>query len=127
MPRLPDAQQLYHPGASGYTSPIEDPAAPTPHGPENSCVNFDVRSATVCAALGDPQLEEVEAHKVGDNYFPAGSDLFLQGVKSEYLYTIKEGWVMMYTLLQDGRRQINEFCLTGAFIGGQSDMTGPSS
>ncbi|MBT4710703.1 MAG: Crp/Fnr family transcriptional regulator [Alphaproteobacteria bacterium] len=86
-----------------------------------------MRSATVCAALGDPQLEEVEAHKVGDHYFPAGSDLFLQGTQSEYLYTIKEGWVMLYTLLQDGRRQINEFCLTGAFIGCQSDMMGPSS
>jgi CRP-like cAMP-binding protein len=39
-----------------------------------------------------------------DHYFPAGSDLFLQGVQSEYLYTIKEGWIILFTLLQDGRR-----------------------
>ena len=106
---------------------MENPAMPTPQGPGNQCLNCGVRSVTVCAALGDPQLAEVEAHKVGDHYFPAGSDLFLQGVQNEYLYTIKEGWVMLYTLLQDGRRQINDFCLTGAFIGCQSEMAGPSS
>ena len=83
---------------------MESAAIPTPQGPGNQCLNCGVLSVTVCAALGDPQPAEVEAHKVGDHYFPAGSDLFLQGVQSEYLYTIKEGWIILFTLLQDGRR-----------------------
>ena len=102
-------------------------AGPMPQNSGTPCSNCGVRDATVCAALDDTRLDEVEAHKIGDQFIPAGSDLFLQGEQNEYLYTIRDGWAMLYTLLQDGRRQITEFCLSGAFIGCQSDRTLPMS
>lgn len=102
-------------------------ARTVPRKSEAQCVNCGVRAQTVCAALGDPQLGEVEAHKLGDQSIPAGTDLFLQGERNQHLYTVKDGWVMLYTLLKDGRRQINEFCMAGAFIGCQSDLTGPAA
>ncbi len=96
-----------------------------PRKSQAQCVNCGVRAQTVCAALGDPQLEEVEAYKLRDQSIPAGSDLFLQDEQNDHLYTVQNGWIMLYTLLKDGRRQINEFCMAGAFIGCQSDLTGP--
>lgn len=49
---------------------------------------------------------------------PAGRDIVSQGEPFQCLYSIVDGWVMLYTLMEDGRRQILEFCPPGSMIGG---------
>jgi CRP-like cAMP-binding protein len=91
-----------------------------------TCAACGVRGQTVCAPLGIAELDIVESFRVGSRKLGAHTDIFSQGEVGSEVYTILGGWVMLYTLLEDGRRQIVDFCLPGAFIGFQPDLDAPS-
>lgn len=82
----------------------------------SSCADCGIRPQTVCSGLSAAQLREVEAIKVRDREFPVGSHLFRQGQELAHAHTLKRGWVMLYELLPDGRRQVHEFCVRGAVV-----------
>lgn len=90
---------------------------PAPH----SCVGCQVRHQTICAPLTDAQLREVEATRLHDQLVPRGSHLLRAGESGGAFFTVKSGWVMLYSLLPDGARQIHEFALPGAFLGYQPE------
>lgn len=56
-------------------------------------------------------------YRSGDRKMAAGRDLFSIGDPSKFIYNLLSGWVAMYTLLEDGRRQIVHFALPGAVMG----------
>lgn len=84
-----------------------------------------VRHDTLCAPLTDAQLTPVEAIRLHDQAVPRGTDIFRSGERCQNFYTIKDGWVMLYGLLSDGRRHIHKFALPGAFLGHQTDAETP--
>lgn len=51
-----------------------------------------------------------------DREVKAGRDLFRLGETGEAIYNLVDGWVALYTLLQDGRRQIVQFALPGTVL-----------
>jgi CRP/FNR family transcriptional regulator len=55
-------------------------------------------------------------YKSADREVKAGSDLFRLGEGGEAIYCLVDGWVVLYHLLQDGRRQILQFALPGAVL-----------
>ncbi|MFZ2156315.1 MAG: Crp/Fnr family transcriptional regulator [Bradyrhizobium sp.] len=55
-------------------------------------------------------------YKSADREVKAGSDLFRLGEGGEAIYSLVDGWVALYHLLQDGRRQILQFALPGAVL-----------
>ena len=55
--------------------------------------------------------------------FAAGMELFAQDEPNEDVFTVVEGWVSLYYILEDGRRQILEFLLPGDICGLES-LTG---
>ncbi len=55
-------------------------------------------------------------YKSADREVKAGSDLFRAGEGGEAIYSLVDGWVALYHLLQDGRRQILQFALPGAAL-----------
>jgi CRP-like cAMP-binding protein len=59
----------------------------------------------------------LDKFKAGDRLSKAGSDLFSTGEPSDAIYYLLDGWVHLYKLLQDGRRQILHFALPGAVLG----------
>ncbi len=91
----------------------------------NPCAACPVREWAICQALPDDELDVVEEFRSGERAFPAGVDLFLQGEPWNELYTVLNGWMFMYKLLEDGRRQITKIVLPGDFVGFQPDLDAP--
>jgi CRP/FNR family nitrogen fixation transcriptional regulator len=55
--------------------------------------------------------------------FPAGTEIYAQGEKSDSLYKVEFGAIRIYRLLADGRRQISAFHLAGEIFGFEADRT----
>lgn len=89
------------------------------------CAQCGVRNQTVCAPLSLDDLHIVESYRSGERRIAAGAELFAQGETCAEVFTLLDGWAMLYEMLEDGRRQIMEFCLPGAFLGFQADMSRP--
>ncbi len=56
-------------------------------------------------------------YKSGYRKVDTGCDLFSLGEQHDVIYALAEGWVALYKLLEDGRRQILHFALPGAVLG----------
>lgn len=78
------------------------------------CQTCFTRGASVCRRLTDAELSAAGAV---NRLVAPGQDVFSQGEPCGDVFTILEGWVILYELLEDGRRQILEFCLPGDVIG----------
>lgn len=61
-------------------------------------------------------LRVTNRYKSIDREFKAGCDLFRLGESGEAIYSLVDGWVALYNLLEDGRRQILHFALPGAVL-----------
>lgn len=59
----------------------------------------------------------IPGYRNGDRKIAAGRDLFSIGSSGRKIFNILDGWVAVYSLLADGRRQIVQFALPGAIIG----------
>jgi CRP-like cAMP-binding protein len=51
-----------------------------------------------------------------DRLVKAGCDLFRHGERGDALYCLVDGWVALYSLLENGRRQILQFALPGTVL-----------
>ncbi len=63
----------------------------------------------------------IASYKSGNRPLKAGEDLFRLGERCDLIYHLLDGWVFLYDLLEDGRRQILHFALPGALLGLYSD------
>jgi CRP-like cAMP-binding protein len=66
--------------------------------------------------LPDNVLHVASHYKSPNREVKAGCDLFRLGEKGEAIYSLVEGWVALYNLLEDGRRQILQFALPGTVL-----------
>ena len=83
-----------------------------------------MRHWAICQPLVERDLQIVEGYKSGDRSVREGADLYSEGETWHELYTLLEGWVFYYKLLEDGRRQITKIVLPGDLVGFQPDLTG---
>ena len=75
------------------------------------------QSVSVRIERRDPgQAPIVGRYNLADRAIKAGCDLFRLGEKSEAIYSLVDGWVALYNLLEDGRKQIFQFSLPGAIL-----------
>ena len=81
-----------------------------------------MRNEALCAPLSDGEIAIVEHFKSGNRTLPAGVDLYSQDERCSELFTLLDGWICLYQILEDGRRQILDFALPGAFLGFQPDL-----
>lgn len=100
--------------------------APKPTRPL-SCTHCPVRAQAMCRGMPDEHLEALEAFKLGDRFLHPSSHLFMEGQSTNELYHLVSGWVMSYTLTDDGKRRIIDFALPGALLGYQRDLSGPAN
>ena len=61
-------------------------------------------------------LHVTSRYKSADRQIKAGCDLFRVGERGEAIYSLVDGWVALYNLLEDGRKQILQFALPGAIL-----------
>jgi len=86
--------------------------------PRHNSTGVDGASWSAAAA---PSLTEgyrlLPRHRSGDRKIEAGRDLFSVGSTGNAIFNLIDGWVALYTQLEDGRRQIVQFALPGAILG----------
>ena len=91
------------------------------------CTTCAVRNEALCAPLSNDEIAVVKRFKSGNRELRAGADLYCQDEGCDELFTLLDGWVFLYQILEDGRRQILDFALPGAFLGFQPDLDAPAS
>lgn len=89
-------------------------ASPCAHG--RNCIACGVRLISVCSALADHELHELEALSHPVRYV-AKEGLFAEGEPADDVFNVTGGMVRLYKLLPDGRRQIVGFAIAGDFLG----------
>jgi CRP-like cAMP-binding protein len=73
----------------------------------------------------DPsELAFVKTFKRGEVTAERGTTVLREGSRSQYLYTVLQGWGFRYKLLPDGRRQILNYLLPGDLVGLQASLLG---
>jgi CRP/FNR family transcriptional regulator, anaerobic regulatory protein len=87
-----------------------------------SCQRCPLRKLDIFRRFTPEELAFVSEFKTGELTVEAGSMLFLEGTSSAHLYTVMSGWAFRYKSLEDGRRQILNYCVPGDFIGLQGSV-----
>src|SRR5215831_2184810 len=68
------------------------------------------------------ELAFVKSFKVDELRVETGASFLHQGTRSEYLYTVLDGWAFRYKMLDDGRRQILNYALPADMLGLQGAL-----
>ncbi len=69
----------------------------------------------------------IRGFRTGDRKFDAGNEILGIGSTTGSLFNLLDGWIAVYSLLPDGRRQIVHFALPGAVLGVLSSGHMPSN
>ena len=86
-----------------------------------SCLNCDVRQFSWFEKGTDEQLLERQTYRTSQLTLEANDYLFMEGDSYSGSYTLKEGWMICFKQLKDGRRQIIHVALPGDFLGYMPD------
>jgi len=81
------------------------------------CPACGARRSGLCEGCCPETLQTIARFKSGDRKIKSGKDIFRPGEPCEAIYNLVSGWVFLYNILQDGRRQILHFALPGAVLG----------
>jgi CRP-like cAMP-binding protein len=69
------------------------------------------------AGLSAQDVLRVNAARPTFRTLKAGETLYFQGDEAKYIYLLLDGWAFRHHSLEDGRRQILDFALSGAVFG----------
>ena len=98
------------------------------HGRESPiipCVNCPLQTVAGLRPLAEHQIEYMQSFKQGELYVAQGAQMLTQGAVSPHLYTLLQGIVFRFRMLEDGRRQIVNYLFPGDLIGLQGGMDDP--
>jgi len=98
---------------------------PTRESPIIPCANCPLQTVAGLRPLTPGQLGYMQDFKQGELYVSKGSQMLTQGSVSPHLYTLLQGIVFRFRMLEDGRRQIVNYLFPGDLIGLQGAMEDP--
>jgi CRP-like cAMP-binding protein len=75
-------------------------------------------------AFAPEELKFVSSFKRGELVAETGAMILSEGAHSAQLFTLLSGWAFRFKTLEDGRRQILNYCLPGDLIGLQGSVIG---
>jgi CRP-like cAMP-binding protein len=75
-------------------------------------------------AFAPEELKFVSSFKRGELVAETGAMILAEGAHSAQLFTLLSGWAFRFKTLEDGRRQILNYCLPGDLIGLQGSVIG---
>ncbi|MBB3989296.1 Crp/Fnr family transcriptional regulator [Croceicoccus naphthovorans] len=81
-----------------------------------------------CPGLHNPpadKLDLIQTFKSGEVAVDRGGQVLIQGTTSAHVYTVLEGVLIRFRLLDDGRRQIINFLFPGDIVGLQAALNEP--
>jgi CRP-like cAMP-binding protein len=81
------------------------------------CPACGARRSGLCEGCCPETLQTIARFKSGDREIRASHNVFSPGEPCTSIYNLVSGWVFLYNILEDGRRQILHFALPGAVLG----------
>jgi CRP/FNR family transcriptional regulator len=94
-----------------------DGEPPMPSAEEDAGTESLLESVSTVVPLSTERHRLIPSYRLGDRKIEAGRDLFSIGSTGGAVFNLLDGWVALYTLHEDGRRQIVQFALPGAILG----------
>jgi CRP-like cAMP-binding protein len=88
------------------------------------CEHCPLRAFARFRAFSPEELRFVSGFKRGELVAEPGAMILAEGAHSAQLFTLLSGWAFRYKTLEDGRRQILNYCLPGDLIGLQGSVIG---
>lgn len=92
--------------------------------PHTSCNQCSVRKMSLFQGVPKKRLGQAQKYRQYQFTIPPKTPLYKEGSKPEYVYTLFDGWMVMYQTSNSGKRQILRFALPGDFLGFQADANG---
>lgn len=103
-----------------------DPEMPVQGGDNRvPCVLCPLAGCPGLRPLDQEQREYLDRFKQGELNVDRGTQVLVQGQRSAHVFTVLEGVLIRYKLLEDGRRQIVNFMFPGDLVGLQAAMGEP--
>ncbi len=81
------------------------------------CTTCGAKPNGLCRDYPRGVLRQIARYKCCDRTTPADQDLIDPGQPCDAIHNLVAGWVFLYNLSPDGRRQIVHFALPGAILG----------
>lgn len=92
-----------------------------------ACRTCPLRDRPGLVAPDTAQREWIERHRSGERSVARGEEVLRQGAPGDRLFTVLEGVLMRYRLLEDGRRQVVNIMFPGDLVGLQAAFDGEMS
>ena len=86
------------------------------------CDQCPLRKRPALREFSAEELTFVKTLKVDELHVDPGASFLTEGTRSEYLYTVLNGWAFRYKMLDDGRRQILNYALPADMLGLQGAL-----
>ncbi len=91
----------------------------------HSCIECPLLGCPGLSSPSDEKRKLIDEFKLGEIALDRGGQVVIQGVRSAHVYTVLDGVLIRFRLLDDGRRQIINFLFPGDLIGLQSALDEP--
>lgn len=88
-----------------------------PNGHGTLCDHCPLRRLAALRKFNGDELAFVNQFKADELYVDPGISFLHERSRSDYFYTVLNGWAFRYKMLEDGRRQILNYALPGDLIG----------
>ena len=92
---------------------------------KRDCIDCPLLECEGLRPLDKAQLKFMQGFKQGEFTIDKGTQSLVQGSISPHVYTLLEGVLFRYRILEDGRRQIVNFVFPGDLVGLQGAMDDP--
>lgn len=97
---------------------------PLPHTP---CTECWVRQLALFGGVPPERLSDTQRYRRGQFLLAPRQHLYRSGERHPYLYSLHDGWAILYHAVEGRKRQIIRFLLPGDFFGLQAACDGPMS
>jgi len=88
------------------------------------CTRCPIRKLALFQGVPADRLKWTQKYRDQQFVVPPKATLYREGSVTDYVYTLFEGWMVMYQTSREGKRQILRFALPGDFLGFQTDQNG---
>ncbi len=89
------------------------------------CKQCDVRQLAFFKHIKEELLEWESQFRSTQYHVAPKQILYREGDVPDEVYTLFEGWVLIYKTLEDGKRQVLRIALPGDFLGYHADLDAP--
>lgn len=93
---------------------------------QTQCSECPIRRLALFHGVPEDQVEWTQGFRSAQIEVAAKRDFVDEGQLQDSLYTLFQGWAVVYKTLPNGKRQIFRIALPGDFVGYQPDLGGPS-